>query len=172
MIKCQLCKYFEGLAVDMASYSWLVTSMVCAAWPKVRFVHDQFAMHATNTISMLSLKVDMWSFQSCRSPWFVLLQDALPVLIDLQLRAAKQSPQAVGRVYKKERQTDAADAHFSREYMDVVVGEVQQVLRKADMDVAAQQAQALMQGSALTGSDAATSRPLQAKTVCLLRCAE
>ncbi|KAL0021424.1 hypothetical protein WJX79_005613 [Trebouxia sp. C0005] len=85
------------------------------------------------------------------------LQDALPVLIDLQLRAAKQSPQAVGRVYKKERQTDAADAHFSREYMDVVVGEVQQVLRKADMDVAAQQAQALMQGSALTGSDAATS---------------
>ncbi len=105
----------------------------------------------------------------------MLLQDALPVLMDLQLRAIKQSPQAAGKVCRKERQPDAADAHFSREYMDVVVGEVQQVLRKADMDVAAQQAQALMHGTAclaLTGSDAAASKPPHAKTVCLLRCAE
>ncbi len=101
----------------------------------------------------------------------MLLQDALPVLIDLQLRATKQSPQAMGKVCRKERQPDAADAHFSQEYMDVVVGEVQQVLRKADMDVAAQQAQALMRGSALTGSDDAASRPPQANTVCQLRCA-
>lgn len=93
----------------------------------------------------------------------MLLQDALPVLIDLQLRATKQSPQAVGKVCRKERQPDAADAHFSREYMDVVVGEVQQVLRKADMDAAAQQAQALMCGSALTSSDDAASRPPQAR---------
>jgi len=119
-------------------------------------------------------KAEVWSLQSCRPRCFVLLQDALPVLIDLQLRAIKQSPQAVGKVCRKERQSDAADAHFSREYMAVMVGEVQQVLRKADMDVAAQQAQALMHGSAclaLTGSDAAASRPAQAKTDCLLRCA-
>ncbi len=101
----------------------------------------------------------------------MLPQDALPVLIDLQLRAAKQSPQAAGKVCRKGCQPDAADAHFSQEYMDVVVGEVQEVLRKADMDVAAQQAQALMRGSALTGSNSAASRPPEAKTVCLLRCA-
>ena len=115
-------------------------------------------------------KAEVWSLQSCRSH-FVLPQDALPVLIDLQLRAAKQSPQAAGKVCRKGCQPDAADAHFSQEYMDVVVGEVQEVLRKADMDVAAQQAQALMRGSALTGSNSAASRPPEAKTVCLLRCA-
>ncbi|KAL0053317.1 hypothetical protein WJX82_004176 [Trebouxia sp. C0006] len=90
----------------------------------------------------------------------IALQDALPVLMDLQLRATKQSRQAAGKACRKERQPDSADAHFSREYMDVVVGEVQQALRKADMDVAAQQAQALMHGSAclaLTSSDAAAS---------------
>ncbi len=117
----------------------------------------------------------MWSLQSCRPRCFVLLQDALPVLMDLQLRATKQSRQAAGKACRKERQPDSADAHFSREYMDVVVGEVQQALRKADMDVAAQQAQALMHGSAclaLTSSDAAASRPPHAKTSFLLKCAE
>ncbi len=97
------------------------------------------------------------------------------MLMDLQLRATKQSRQAAGKACRKERQPDSADAHFSREYMDVVVGEVQQALRKADMDVAAQQAQALMHGSAclaLTSSDAAASRPPHAKTTFLLKCAE
>ena len=92
------------------------------------------------------------------------------MLMDLQLRATKQSRQAAGKACRS-----SADAHFSREYMDVVVGEVQQALRKADMDVAAQQAQALMHGSAclaLTSSDAAASRPPHAKTTFLLKCAE
>ena len=140
-------------------------------------MHDQFVTDVTNIISLLhdKNKAEVWSLQSCRSSCFVLLQDALPVLIDLQLRATKQSPEAAGKVCRKERQPDAADAHFSREYMDVVVGEVQQVLREANMDVAAQQAQALMHGTAwlaMTGSDAAASRPPQTTTACLLRCAE
>ena len=137
-------------------------------------MHDQFVTDVMNIISLLfdKNKAEVWSLQSCRSRCFVLVQDALPVLIDLQLRATKQSAQAAAKVCRKERQPDAADAHFSRQYMDVVVGEVQQTLRKADMDVAAQQAQVLMHGGAclaLMGSDAAASKPPHAKTACLLR---
>ncbi|DBA78805.1 hypothetical protein WJX77_001831 [Trebouxia sp. C0004] len=107
-----------------------------------------------------NLKDLCWNVHLTKADSLKALQDALPVLIDLQLRANKQSPQAVGKFCRKECQPDAADAHFSQEYMDVVVGEVQQVLRKADMDVAAQQAQALMHGSTCltwTGSDAASA---------------
>ena len=69
------------------------------------------------------------------------------MLIDLQLRAVKQASPASGRPSKKRRHTDAGSAHFSPEYMAVVVAEVQQALRNANMDEAAQQARAVLAGT-------------------------
>ncbi len=85
--------------------------------------------------------------------------------MDLQQRAVKQScPKAC-------KSGDGSDAHFSQEYMDVVVGEVQQAL--AGRNIAAQQADVLLSSSvsarhlSCEAANAAHSSGMNAAAVCL-----
>lgn len=62
----------------------------------------------------------------------LMLQDILPALMDLHMRAAPQS--------QKQPSADHRLAHFSKEYMAVVVQDVQTVLNAAGLNPAAQTA--------------------------------
>ena len=74
----------------------------------------------------------------------VWLQNALPVMVDLQLRALEQPGSRSRRTPKVPGIGDDTGAHFSREYMNQVVQEVHQALRAAGLDSAARQAQGLI----------------------------
>lgn len=71
------------------------------------------------------------------------VQDALPVIMDLQLCARRQTSPSASTCCS----ADASSVHFSRKYMDVMVGEVQQALKDEGRDEAAQQAKALLSSS-------------------------
>lgn len=72
------------------------------------------------------------------------IQDALPVVLDLQLRAIEQPISRSRRALKVPGIGDNSGAHFSREYMSQLVLEVQQALTTAGMDGAARQAEGLL----------------------------
>ena len=87
--------------------------------------------------------------------------------MDLQLRALKEATPAVGK--PRGRQGEGVGAHFSSDYMAVVVGEVRRALAKAQMDVAAQQADALLESevppSQLASTDLQTAASMVKITV-------
>ena len=92
------------------------------------------------------------------------LQDALPVILDLQLRAIEQPISRSRRALKVPGIADNSGAHFSREYMTQLVQEVQQALATAGMDGPAKRAEGLLlsspgpaQEAQPEGSTAATS---------------
>ena len=92
------------------------------------------------------------------------LQDALPVVLDLQLRAIEQPIARSRRALKVPGIGDNSGAHFSREYVTQLVMEVQQALSTAGMDGAARQAEGLLlsspvpvQQAVAEGSSAGTS---------------
>lgn len=72
------------------------------------------------------------------------MQDALPAVLDLHLRAIEQPVTRSRRAPKVPGIGDDTGAHFSREYMTQVVLEMQQALRTAGMDGAAKQADGLL----------------------------
>lgn len=72
------------------------------------------------------------------------VQDALPVVWDMQLRAIEQPISRSRRALKVPGIGDDSGAHFSREYMTQLVLEVQQALASAGMDGAARQAEGLL----------------------------
>lgn len=84
-----------------------------------------------------------------------MVQDILPALLDLHMRAAPQS--------QRQRSEDELTAHFSKEYMGIVVQDVQNILEAAGMNSAAQVAglatlQCLPQNSTFPELHAAASK--------------
>lgn len=76
------------------------------------------------------------------------MQDALPAVLDLQMRAIEQPvSRSSRRPPKVPGIGDDTGAHFSREYMSQVVQEVQQALSTAGMDGPAKQAEGLLAAS-------------------------
>ena len=75
------------------------------------------------------------------------MQDALPAVLDLQLRAIEQPVTRSRRAPKVPGIGDDTGAHFSREYMTQVVLEMHQALSAAGRDGAAKQAEGLLASS-------------------------
>lgn len=85
--------------------------------------------HSKNVLCIRSCTTRQWSRLHCS-----VLQDVLPALLDLHVRAASQTERHVSK--------DQTTAHFSKEYMALLVQDVQHALASAGMGSAAQIASA------------------------------